>query len=165
MKTKKIYRATPETLKKLEFARLAKFQLFKRFRYTLFAISLLYGCSPSSLEDFHYEGESRCRALIEDLQKIHSREELMRATPVIKNHFEELVTLMIHAREFQENHPDENTPPAFENTVSSLLEEELRRIYALEGGREIIERTQQEALVRLDAFEKVSAKKRQVIHN
>jgi hypothetical protein len=137
----------------------------KLYRAALFGISLLYGCSPSSLEDFHYEGESCCRALVKDLQKIHSREELMRATPVIKNHFEELVTLMIHAREFQENHPDENTPPAVENAVCRLLEEELRRIYALEGGREIIERTQQEALVRLDAFEKVSAKKRQIVHN
>ena len=126
-------------------------------------MDLLCGCSPSSLEDFHYEGESRCKALVHDLQKIQNREELTRAIPKLKKTFEELVTLMIHAREFQENHPADNEV-AFENTFSSLLEEELRRIYAMEGGREIIEHAQQEALVRLDAFEKACTKKRQALH-
>jgi hypothetical protein len=130
---------------------------------TFFLLNVLCGCSPSSLEDFHCEGESRCRALVHDLQKIHNREELTKAIPTLKKHFEELVTLMIHAREFQENHPDENVPIAYDNTVSSLLEEELRRIYAMEGGREMIEHAQQEALVRLDGFERACAKKRQAL--
>jgi len=129
----------------------------------IFLMSLLCGCSPNSLEDFHYEGESRCRALIQDLQKIHNREELTKAIPTLKKSFEELVTLMIHAREFQENHPDENTSAAYESAASTLLAEELRRIYAMEGGREVIEHVQQEALVRLDAFEKACAKKRQAL--
>jgi hypothetical protein len=130
------------------------------------ALSMLTSCSPSSLEDFHYEGQSRCRALIADLQKIHNREQMSRAAPVLKKHFEDLVTLMIHAREFQEEHPDEAAPVILfsESTVSALLEEELRRIYAMEGGREMVERAQHEALVRLDAFERASAKRKEAIY-
>jgi hypothetical protein len=128
-------------------------------------LSIFCGCSPSSLEDFHCEGESRCKALIEELQKIHNREQLTRAQPILKKYFEDLVTLMIRAREFQENHSDESETTALvsENTVSALLEKELRRIYAMEGGRESIETAQQEALVRLDAFERACARKRQAI--
>jgi hypothetical protein len=139
----------------------------KRFKFTSALIALMFllsGCSPSSLEDFHYEGESRCRALIEELQTIRDRDQLARSTPVLKKYFEDLVTLMIHAREFQENHPDEIMPLIADNSVSNQLEEELRRMYALEGGREIIEKAQQEALVRLDAFERACAKRRQALH-
>lgn len=138
----------------------------KKFYGVISVLSLgfiLQGCSPSSLEDFHYEGESRCRALIKELHNIHDRDELARVAPVLKKHFEELVALMIHAREFQESHPDEPLPALSEGGTSSLLEEELRRIYALEGGREIVEGAQHEALVRLDAFERARAKKRQVL--
>lgn len=126
-------------------------------------LQFLAGCSPSSLEDFHYEGESRCRALIEELQNIHDREQLMRAAPALKKHFEDFVTLMIHAREFQESHPDEPLPNISENSMSSVLEVELRRIYAIEGSREIVERAEHEALVRLDGFERACAKKRQLL--
>lgn len=86
---------------------------------------------------------------------------MIRAVPQLKKHFEELVDLMILARDFQENHPDEVMPLLAENTISNLLEQELRRIYMIEGGREIIENAQQEALVRLDAFERACIKKRQ----
>ena len=128
------------------------------------ALTGLLSCSPSSLEDFHYEGEARCRSLAKELQKIENREQLIRFVPVLKRHFEELVTLMIHAREFQEEHSDEEPGIlASEKVASHLLEDELRRVYEIEGGREIIERAQQEALVRLDAFERIFAKKRQAV--
>ena len=129
------------------------------------ALTGLFSCSPSSLEDFRYEGEARCRSLVKELQKIETREQLIRIAPVLKRHFEELVTLMIHAREFQEEHSDEEPGIlASDKVASRLLEDELRRVYEIEGGREIMERAQQEALVRLDAFERVFAKKRQAIH-
>lgn len=131
----------------------------------ILAMSALSSCSPNSLEEFRYEGESRCKELIETLQKIHNRDELVRAEPLLKKKFEDLVNLMIRAREFQENHPDEepSLPLSSENIRSAQLEEELRRIYALEGGREIIERAQQEALVRLDAAERACTKRRELL--
>ena len=111
------------------------------------------------------EGESRCKALVEELRKIDNREQLARAQPLLKKYFEDFVTLMIRAREFQEKHFDINNELsiASESSISSQLEEQLRRIYALEGGRELIERAQQEALVRLDAFERARTKKREAI--
>lgn len=130
---------------------------------SLFLLGMLSGCSPSSLEDYRLEGEARCRTLLEELQKIHNREQLVKAAPHLKKYFNNLVTLMIHAREFQETHPDETPGLSTESNASSELEEELRRIYAIEGAREIIERAQQEALVRLDAFERARSKRRQAI--
>lgn len=123
----------------------------------------LSGCSPHSVEDFHHEGQAYSRALIRDLQKVHSREELAQSASQLKKHFEKLVDLMIRARTFQEEHPEESLSVPFqsETTISDELEEALRRIYLIEGGREIVERTQQEALVRLDAFERSCAKKKQ----
>jgi 3-methyladenine DNA glycosylase Tag len=123
----------------------------------------LPGCNPHSVEDFHHEGQAYSRALIRDLQKVHTREELAQATSHLKKHFEKLVDLMIRARTFQEEHPEESLSAPFqsETTISDELEEALRRIYLIEGGREIIERTQQEALVRLDAFERSCIKKKQ----
>jgi Tfp pilus assembly protein PilP len=137
----------------------------KKFNHLIAFLALLLsaGCSPSSLEDFHYEGESRCRALIEEMQRIQDRDQLTRAAPALKKHFEDIVVLMIHAREFQESHPDEALPPIAENSTSSALEEELRRIYAMESGREIVEGAEHEALVRLDAFERACVKKRHAL--
>lgn len=127
-----------------------------------FFLLSLYGCSPNSSEEFHREGRQRCRALIQDLSKIENREQLLRAEPQLKKHFESLVSLMIEAREFQHKHLDEieGDGTIEENEVDIRLEEELRRIYAIEGGREVVERVQHEGLVRLDAYERALVKKR-----
>lgn len=132
-------------------------------RFLFVFMALLVGCSPTSLEDFHYEGEAQCRALVEMMRNIRSRQELVQAKPKLKKHFEKIVDLMIEAREFQEMHAEEllETPHPCENKGSALLEEELQRLYAIEGGKEIIENAQQEALIRLDAFERARVKKRQ----
>ena len=124
---------------------------------------LLCGCAPNSSADFKHEGEARCRELTKALASIENREQLLRAEPVLKKHFEALVNLMIAAREYQQNHLDDvSSETAFEeNSAEILLEEELRRIYAIEGGREVIERAQHEALVRLDGYERAQAKKRE----
>ncbi len=83
--------------------------------------------------------------------------------PELKKHFESLINLMIQAREFQQKHLDDlGTEVAYEEDSADIrLEEELRRIYGIEGGREIIERCQHEALFRLDAYERSLAKKRE----
>lgn len=140
-------------------------KVFAKFFIAFIVLFSSSGCSPSSLEDFRLEGESRCKVLVEELRKIDNREQLARAQPLLKKYFEDFVTLMIRAREFQEKHFDTNNELsiASESSISSQLEEQLRRIYALEGGRELIERAQQEALVRLDAFERARTKKREAI--
>lgn len=123
---------------------------------------LLCSCSPNSSEEFRQEGEGRCRLLVATLQKIENREQLLLAEPALKKHFERLIDLMIDAREFQEGFGDVPNENAFgESARTTSLELELRRIYTIEGGREVIERAQQEPLVRLDAYERALAKKRE----
>lgn len=133
-----------------------------QLRIPIFALLLtLCSCSPNSSEEFHREGEARCRTLVRDLEKIESRQQLVLAAPQLKKHFEALIDLMIEAREFQQKHMDEAALESDERTEDVRLEEELRRIYAIEGGREVIEKAQQEALARLDAYERALAKRRE----
>ncbi len=99
--------------------------------------------------------------LIKHLEQIESQEELLRAEPVLKKIFDAYVGLINQAREYQLKHTDEvATDGGSDFSISDALKEELRRIFAIEGGREIIERAQQEALVRLDGYEKIQAKQR-----
>jgi hypothetical protein len=123
---------------------------------------LLGSCSPNSSEDFHREGGARSRSLVNILSQIENREQLLKAEPLIKKHFESLVTLMIEARDFEQKHLDDEMGEIAldEEAPQHLLEEQLRRVYAIEGAREVIERTQQEALIRLDAHERTLIKKR-----
>ena len=120
------------------------------------------GCSPGSLSDYRHEGESACRDIIGDLQKIEKREDVARLEPVLKRKFEKLVSVIIEARKFQIKYPEEALalPIALESDVSDLLKEELQRVYRIEGGQEIVERAQREAMLRLDGFEKMREKQK-----
>lgn len=119
-----------------------------------FFLILLVACSPASVQDFQREGESICRDLTRELKKIQTREELVKAAPKLKAKFDKLVDLMIEARAFQRESEEVFDPISNHSEVSRLLLCELRRIYQLEAGRETIEKTQKEALLRLDAFER-----------
>lgn len=126
----------------------------------IFITLLAAACSPSSLDDFKKEGEAVSKSLVVILQKIETREDLTNASPKLKKKFEELVDLMIAARKYQILHPEEESFNILEYELPSNedLITELKRIYSIEGGREIIEDTQREALLRLDAFEKAQVK-------
>lgn len=135
--------------------------MIKGIFLNLFCIFFLCGCSPSSTEDFRKEGEAQVKKLTYELRKINSREDLTKAVPLLKKKFNELIDLMIQARQFQEMHND-NDLPATDQLASEMLCEELKRIYRLEGGREVIEKVQREPLIRFDAFEKKLAKQREL---
>lgn len=114
---------------------------------------LLTACSPNSMEDFHHEGESICREITHELKKIQTREDLLQSAPKLKSKFNKLVDLMIEAKIFQQESEEAFDPMTFKKEASRALLNELKRIYKLEAGREIIEKTQKEALIKLDAFE------------
>lgn len=132
----------------------------------MFALCLvLLGCSPNSSYEFQREGKALCRTLANDLKKIESRQQLLQEESKLKKHFESLVSLMIEAKEFQQGTDSDLVMDSFlEGEEDRELEAELRRIYAIEGGREVIERAEQEALVRLDAYERALAKKQQCLY-
>lgn len=123
----------------------------------LFIILILVGCNPSSYEDFQLEGDAHCRKMLNTLKCIQDRQQLMQAQPILKQQFEDLVDLMIAARKFQQSSLE--TKEFYPSFYSIALKEELKRIYEIEGGREIIERTQKQAFLRLSALERQIAKK------
>lgn len=120
----------------------------------LFALLCLTGCSSNSLEQYQYDGEALCKALVKELREIRTREELARELPRVKKGFEAITALIIEAKEYQRKHPGEegSDPADFEHPYAEELKEELTRLCMLEGGRELIERAQKEALIRLDGF-------------
>lgn len=135
----------------------------KKFINLLVRLCLLLmttGCGSSSLEDFEEEGEGVIRSLIQDLKVIYTREQLLAASGGLQRHFERLVTIMIAAEEFNLSHLklDKGKNVQLNHDLSDQLRVELNRLYRLEGGQQIIERCQEKALHRLDAFEKKRAK-------
>jgi hypothetical protein len=116
----------------------------------------LCGCQPTSLEDFQDEGASCLRVLLEDLRKVETREDLALIEPIVRKRFDVLVEIMIQARIFEQKNPGSAKTFSSRNQVlSDALLEEMKRLYCIEGGKEFLERTQKEAMLRLDAKEKL----------
>ncbi|MGE5196714.1 MAG: hypothetical protein ACM3JI_05235, partial [Anaerolineae bacterium] len=109
----------------------------------------------------------QCRSLTSELKEINHREELIAATPKLKKKFNALVDLMIEARKFQKKHAEETLLDSrqqnFEPIASEQLLMEIKRIYGIEGGRQIVESAQREALLRLDAFERSLARQKDIL--
>jgi hypothetical protein len=123
--------------------------------FLLICLLFSFGCSPGSLDDYQKEGESVCRTLTNELKDIETRDDLVKALPKLKKRFHHLVDVVIEARTFQEGHPEEKNDLSFDShQASEALKSELKRIYQIEGGRELVENAQREALIRLDTFEK-----------
>lgn len=79
--------------------------------------------------------------------------------PKLKKHYQALVELMIEGKELQRKHPDQEEvdPAHYPHLYVDILKEELERICTLEGGREMLEKAEKEALIRLDYFSKKKA--------
>jgi hypothetical protein len=88
----------------------------------------------------------------------------VKALPKLKKRYEEFTDLMIAAKEYQLNHPEEELLELnmADSDSNEILFSELKRIYAMEGGREMLERAQREALIRLDAAEQNRLKQNQI---
>lgn len=117
---------------------------------------LLCSCSSRSLAEFREEGEGVTRSILRELQEIQTRTELVKAAPRLTKLFNELVGVIVSAQEFKSKSGDriEEDSNTTDRALSEQLRIELNRIYGIEGGREIIEKCEEEALFRLDAFEK-----------
>lgn len=119
-------------------------------RVVLFFILFpLCSCTPSSLEDCQQESKKICRTIVEELKSVQTREDLSKKEPKLTTLFNELVDLLILAQEHQPTQSMECTP--FFNPYDEPLLLQMKRMYQIEGGREIIERAQKEALILLDA--------------
>lgn len=133
---------------------------FKGLLTIFFIFFAAISCSPHSLDDFEEEGKGVIRSLIQELKAIHNREQLLASTNRLQQQFDRLAILMIAAKEFSFAHPELDKGEFFRNNhdLSDQLRVELNRLYRIEGGRQMIEKCQEKALHRLDAFEKRHAK-------
>jgi hypothetical protein len=140
------------------FSKKSVFRLKQYFQLTLLgtAILLLTSCGPKNLEDYKEEGKGVTRSLIQELRHIRNRDELLAAHHLLQKRFDQLVSIIIAAREFQHKYPDWETHELslLDHELSDKLRVELNRLYQIEGGRQIIEKYQEMALNRLDACEK-----------
>src|SRR5438477_48224 len=125
------------------------------FFSSIFMLILLCSCGTASLEEFREQGDVVVHALIQELNAIHKRDQLVRSSPKLKRLFGDLVDLMIDAQNYRERHPDEEISELslHNHLVSDQLRAEINRIYRIEGARPILEKCQEEALLRLDAYE------------
>lgn len=141
----------------VEGGRMSRFWLYLFFLFLIFNLS---GCGSRSLEDFQEEGEGVVRSLIQEFKSIHTRQDLIRSSMVLQKLFDRLVTVMIAAEEFSLSKCEKGDE--FDLEINYELNDQLRielsRLYRLEGGRQIIEKSQEKALYRLDAFEKKRAR-------
>lgn len=120
-----------------------------------FLALLLIACEPRSLDEFNEEGHGIIQSLIVELQGIQTRDDLLQREPRLKGLFEELAEVMMNARLFQEkSHLDPRPLSPEDHELSDQLRIELNRVYRLEGASELVEKCQETALHRLDAFEK-----------
>jgi hypothetical protein len=127
--------------------------------YAFLFCQVIISCGPSSLDDFREEGEGISRKLTKELALIHTRHELLASQIHLTALFNELVDVIIAAQEFRYTHPD-SEPLAYHDIVlSEQLRNELNRIYGLEEGRKIIERCQEDALDRLNTYERKIGKR------
>ncbi|MEC7839471.1 MAG: hypothetical protein VX777_05490 [Chlamydiota bacterium] len=118
-------------------------------------VFLLSSCSSSSPDTYRDEGRSINKSIVKQLQKIHSRSDLIDASTELEGLFNKLVDVMIQSRKYQESGSLAETLPLSKNDhlLSDKLREELNRIYRIPGAKKLIEKSQQSALTRLDIYE------------
>lgn len=115
---------------------------------------ILASCGPRSLDDFVEEGDGVVRSLVQELQSIHTRDHLLASTSKLKKLFDRLADIMIAAQEYANSHPELNKSELIRpnHEISDQLRIELNRLYKLEGGCQIIEKCQENALQKLEKF-------------
>lgn len=116
----------------------------------LFLFLLFISCSPQSYEDFRDEGEALAYSIAQDLRKVQTKEDLEKISPKLRKKFQRLADLIISLRRFNERQPFEAAYYlAYEAKVSDELYLEMKRIYQIPGARQVVEKTQAEALTRI----------------
>lgn len=116
--------------------------------WVIFLAIFVTACAPSSLQECCEHGEAITLDIARELEKCHSREDLQKSIPRLKKQFMRLVDIIIEASLHQ------GEPPAFtDGRAGDKLLFEMQRVYLIEGGRQLVELAQREALEKLDAFD------------
>ncbi len=119
-----------------------------------FLLLLLFvsaSCGMRTIDDCRKEAEGVSRALLHVLEKIECRDDLLVHQAKLKKYFTKLAEVMIRAEEIRR---EGKTGVLYQGdpTLGERLRSELARVYNIAGGRELVEASQQEALLRLQAL-------------
>lgn len=117
---------------------------------------LLSACHSNSLEEFREEGREITVELVTTIHQIETREQLIAAAPKLKALFNSMVNAIIATQEYRKKHPEIEVEEISkeEHVLSERLRTELNRILVIEGGKDILEACQQDALHKLDKTQK-----------
>ena len=107
------------------------------------------GCSTPA-EQFREKGKTITHLLIQDLQSVRSRDDLLTAAPKLEKHFLELAAQMSAFKEYRLKNQKEPLELAEEEDIlSNQLQVEIERISQMEGGREVLQKAQAKSLALL----------------
>lgn len=97
-------------------------------------------CTPSGPEQFRDRGTTLMRALVYDLKKVRSREELMDRQDRIKVNLTKLKSLIFETDRYLKSHPEVEIPlfSRQNQILSDELHSEINRLLRMEGCRELI---------------------------
>lgn len=109
---------------------------------------LVFFCSYSSSLYIEKKSIKILKELLFQLDNIHTINELLDRELILQRQFEKLVDLIIEAKKLQIDKTDNEE-------LSNSLQKSMERIYQIDGGQEIMEHLQCNALQRLDRFEKI----------
>lgn len=122
--------------------------------FTIFLIFSFSSCSLSTSADYQSDACVQIKKLTKDLKAVKDPIELQKKAKVIKKDFNKLTSLIISYRTYLEkNGEDEIAIDGSLEKASKELKVQLERIYNLDGGREVIEKAQKEAYIKLSLFE------------
>lgn len=138
---------------------LKKLRTLNKAVFTLLFFSL-FSCTSTSLEDFRKKGDSLIKDLCEDLEKVHSKEDLEKMLPFVKKKMKKLTSCMIETAEYLEKHKDLQTEGESSSIYSDHLQYELVRICEIEGAKLAIENIQADMLDKLDMYLRKAQKRK-----
>jgi len=110
------------------------------------------GCSCSNIEEVRRESNHIMEVIACELESVEKKDDLKKIIPSLSDKFERLVDLVILADSLEE------TSVQSETKGSSLLFAQMKRIYQMHEGRDLIEAAQLKGLKKLEkhfSFEKV----------
>lgn len=124
----------------------------------LFIFFLFVSCSTRDTVHFQEKSRHKKEELISELQAIDSLEDIIQRADRFKTLYLELTHLSIEIQKYQKKHSTEWELEAEDVALSDELRFEFMRIYKILGAKELMEKYQMPAVVRLDAFEKKEAR-------
>lgn len=131
------------------------------FLYAFICLASL-SCSSQSQESYREEGRALSKTLTEELQLIHTRDELIKKSPRLEELFNKIVDLIISAQNYHNSNAQSRPIPLSkkDRITSDKLRAEIARLYTIPGARKIFENIQRPALNKLDFHERQWSKKK-----